>query len=260
MAGAGGARLHAVVLADEARAAIGGAAAGLRVIACGSVAGIAGSPRDETTLRAALRHDRIVGRAVAACSSVVPFRLGTDARSSAALCAVLAVNEAALARQLVRLAGRAEMGLKVKLGSPAAIEVLHAGLASIRALAPRPEDRRERLIAPTVASPRRAGSAVGGATPSDCASPIPGADGPVFEGCYLVSRDAIAAYWGGVGELRAALRGAPMLGSGPWAAYSFCDLVLRPGSGRWAPVARQRCSRGDDVHPIPARSARPKGR
>jgi len=153
-------RLHAVVPAGEAATATG-----LCAIACGAIAGLAGKVRGEPPRRAALRHDRVVGRALAACSSVVPFRLGTDAPSAAALRATLAANEPALARQLARFAGRVEMGLRVKLSS-------------------------------------------------------------------LVSRGDIAAYWSGVGEVRAALRGAPLVGSGPWAAYSFCDLVLRPEVGR----------------------------
>ncbi len=194
-------RLHAVVPAGEARIA-----PGLCAIACGSIVGLAGRPRNEPPPRAALRHDRVVGRALAACSSVVPFRLGTDAPSAAALRATLEVNEPALARQLARFTGRVEMGLRVKLPSLAAVEALRAGLAPIRALAPCDDDRRERLI--------------------------PGAAGQVFEGCYLISRSDVAAYWAGVGEVRAALRGAPLVGSGPWAAYSFCDLVLRPEVGR----------------------------
>ena len=194
-------RLHAVVPAGEAATATG-----LCAIACGAIAGLAGKVRGEPPRRAALRHDRVVGRALAACSSVVPFRLGTDAPSAAALRATLAANEPALAHQLARFAGRVEMGLRVKLPSLAALEALRAGLAPIRALAPGLDDRRERLMS--------------------------GAAGQVFEGCYLVSRGDIAAYWSGVREVRAALRGAPLVGSGPWAAYSFCDLVLRPEVGR----------------------------
>lgn len=201
VAAAGRLRLHAVVPAGEVPSATG-----LCTIACGSITGLAGGIRSEPAPRAALRHARVIGRALAACASVVPFRLGTDAPSAVALRATLAANEPALVRQLARLAGRVEMGLRVKLPSLAAIEALRAGLAPIRALAPCREDRRERLIS--------------------------SAAGQVFEGCYLISRGDIAAYWSGAGAVREALRGAPLVGSGPWAAYSFCDLVLRPDLGR----------------------------
>jgi Gas vesicle synthesis protein GvpL/GvpF len=82
---------------------------------------------------------------------------------------------------------------------------LKSGLGPIRALVPAAQDRREQLQ-----------QAAGG--------------GRIFEGCYLVGRRAVDPFWAAVDESRSALGDLPILGSGPWAAYSFCDVVLRPVS------------------------------
>lgn len=194
--------LYAVVPAGEADGACAGTR-GLRSVVCGPVAAIVGKPGNESA-RAALRHDRVMGRAVEVCSSVVPFRLGVELQSEAVR-EVLQTNLQVLSGHLARFHGRVEMGLKVKLAAQAADEPvrLPSGLGRIRALAPRNEDRREGL--------RRASA------------------GQVFEGCYLISRQAVDAYWSAVEEIRRVLPDLPLLGSGPWAAYSFCDFALRPG-------------------------------
>ena len=157
--------------------------------------------------RAALRHDRIVGRVLDACPSVVPFRVGVELRSETELLHVLEANEKQLTRHLARFRGRVEMGLKVKLATHADGELrrLLAGLGRVRALAPLEEDRRE--------GSRRASS------------------GHVFEGCYLIPRRAVDAFWSAAGELHRTFPDLPLLGSGPWAAYSFCDLALQPAQG-----------------------------
>lgn len=193
--------LYAVVPAGEADEVRAGTR-GLRSVVCGPIAAIVGKPGNESA-RAALRHDRIVGRAVKVCSSVVPFRLGVELQSDAVQ-EVLQMNLKVLAGHLARFHGRVEMGLKAKLAAQAADEPLRFpfGLERVRALAPRNEDRREGL--------RRASA------------------GQVFEGCYLISRQAVDAYWSAVEEIRCVLLDLPLLGSGPWAAYSFCDFALRP--------------------------------
>jgi hypothetical protein len=146
-----------------------------------------------------LWHDRIVGLAVARCSSVVPFRLGTDFASKAELRAAMSSHAGHFAGELERLHGRVEMGLKMRLPSTAAAGVLCGlgGLDRIRSLAPEPTDR--------------------------CESFSLGLDGRVFAGCYLVARDAVADFWEAVQEIRRAAPALPTLGSGPWAPYSFCS-------------------------------------
>jgi gas vesicle protein GvpL/GvpF len=194
--------LYALVPADDAKA-LGGAARGLRLVRCGPVLAITGRTGREPELQAALRHDRIVGRALETCSSVVPFRLGVEFRCQAELEHLLQANLPSLTGHLARLAGRVEMGFKARLAGAAIPGPMRLpfDLERVRALAPDPKDRREQLArAPT---------------------------GDVFEGCYLILRQAIAAFWSAVEDLRRRVTGLPVLGSGPWAAYSFCDFALR---------------------------------
>lgn len=205
-------RLYAAVPAAEAHAACQGSP-GLRAVSCGPVAALVEQRRRGAGSRAALRHDRIIGRALEACSAVVPFRFGTEVRSEPALRDVLAMNLEVLAGQLARVRGRVEMGLKVMLPpapTPGATLRVAArpGFAGpcerVRALAPSADDRRERLL--------------------------PIATGQVLEGCYLIAREAIDEFWAAVEDIRAVAAGLPVLGSGPWAAYSFCELALRTSS------------------------------
>ena len=197
--------LYALVPADDAKA-LGRAARGLRLVPCGPILAITGRPSREPELHAALRHDRIVGRALETCSSVVPFQLGVEFRSEAELRHLLEANLRSLSGHLARLAGRVEMGFKAKLAASAVPRPMRLpfDLELVHALAPRTEDRREQLEH--------------------------GRTGQVFEGCYLILRQAIAAFWSAVEELRRTTTELPVLGSGPWAAYSFCDFALRPAS------------------------------
>jgi hypothetical protein len=196
--------LGAVVPASELRRP-GLTMRGVRYISYGPVAACAGRPSRRPTQYAARCHDRILGRLVEVCSAVVPFRFGVELASDTALRRFLELNLEPLGRHLARVRGRVEMGAKVKLSSwdPAAALRLRSSLRPIRALAPEAVDRRERL--------RRV------------------ATGRIFEGCYLIARRAVEDFWSAVDESRSALGDLPVLGSGPWAAYSFCDFVLRPG-------------------------------
>lgn len=174
------------------------------VLVCGAIAAVFGQrPEREDEVRAALRHDRIVGLAFDTCSSVVPFRLGIELGSEAELRSVLELNADDLSSQLARFRGRVEMGLKVQLATPSTDEPLRLpfGLASVRALAPGHEDRSERLA-------RRGRKSV-------------------FEGCYLIPRASVEEFWRAVERIRSVAPEVPLLGSGPWAAYSFCDMPLR---------------------------------
>lgn len=195
--------VYAVVPAGEADGACR-PTRGLGCVAHATVAALVGGPAGESA-SAALRHDCVIGRAVEACSSVVPFRLGVELESRA-LGEFLATNLQTLVSRLARFRGRLEMGLKVKLveRSPGALLSMPLGLECFHALTPQEEDRREGLRQ----------------TPA----------GPVFEGCYLVSRQDVEPFWAAVETLRAVLTDVPVLGTGPWAPYSFCDFALRPVS------------------------------
>ena len=180
---------------------------------CGPATALFGRSRPgANAVLAALRHDRIVRLALARCSSVVPFRLGLEIASVADLDALFRLNSWQLAGQLARFHGRVEMGLKVGL-SPSATDpssLLPRGLDRIRGLAPEPADRCERLDF------SRKG----------------GAHGKIFVANYLISRHAIDDFWQATEGIRRLAPELPLLGSGPWAAYSFCDVPLR----RAAPV------------------------
>jgi hypothetical protein len=208
-------RLYAVVPAEEA-SALQATTPRLRTTACGPVAAVfgrppelhdddpgmspttPGSPRRGTgDVRAALDHGRIVSHVFEVCSSVIPFRLGVELESETGL-RVLLDNEAPrLGDQLTRFRGRVEMGLKMRLGTAQGPLRLPIGLDRVRALAKEPVDRREGLTQD--------------------------ARGRIFEGCYLISRQAVEDYWRALEQIRRRTRALPLLGSGPWAAYSFCD-------------------------------------
>jgi Gas vesicle synthesis protein GvpL/GvpF len=198
--------LYAVVPGDEAP--VLAARRRFSVLACGGTAALFGrSAGGLDPARAAVRHDRIVRLALANCSSVVPFRLGTELASTDELRAVVQLNAADLAEQLARFRGRVEMGLKVRLAAVAGEEALRwpAGLDRVRALAPEASGRRERF----------------GQSPQ----------GKYFEGCYLIERSAVDEFWQAVEGIRDLAPGLPLLGSGPWAPYSFCDAPLRRAAG-----------------------------
>jgi hypothetical protein len=196
-------RLYAVVPAEEVSALK--ARRSFSILSCGPAAALYGHPPDHgDRVRAAFWHDRVVGLAVESCSAVVPFRLGMDFGSEAELRATVRCNASQLAEQLGRFRGRVEMGLKVRIPAPTTDQPLRlpSGLDRVRALAPQPADRWERL----------------GRSPQ----------GSIFEGCYLVSRRAIEDFWQAVEGIRRSAPELPLLGSGPWAPYSFCDTPLTP--------------------------------
>jgi hypothetical protein len=195
--------LYAVVPSEQAHAARSAALRGLRLVESGPVVAVVGKPGQELE-RAALRHDRVISQALESCSAVVPFRLGIVLESREELQGVLESNQDLLVRYLKRFRGCVEMGLKAKLPAQVAGEPLRMpfSLERIRTLAHHAEDRRERMR--------------------------PGAAGPIFEGCYLISRRDIDTFWLALEELQQSFPELPLLGSGPWAPYSFCDFALQP--------------------------------
>ncbi len=177
---------------------------GVKILRSDAFAAILGSPPGfADNARAALWHDRIVARVFRRCSAVVPFRLGMEIRSEAEVHSLLGLNASELSRQLRRFRGRVEMGLKAQVASAVGDELLRLpfGVGCVHALASRSVDRRERL----------SGSR----------------HGTTFEGCYLISRRAVDPFWRALDEIRRAVPEVPLLGSGPWAPYSFCDAPLR---------------------------------
>jgi len=196
--------LHAAVFTAEASDGVGRALF-VRSIASGPAAAIVGPVRREGATRAALRHARIVADALEGCSSVVPFRAGLELPSEQDVLALFTENRDELLRCLRAVSGRVEMGLKVRIPSSPGVDAvrLDVALERIRSLASMPIKPLEL---------RR-----------------PAADGHVLEACYLLPRDRIEPFWVQVDALRIET-GLRVLGTGPWAPYSFCDLALRPAS------------------------------
>lgn len=176
----------------------------VRALRWDSLAAIIGCPPDlGDNARAAVCHDRVVARALQRCSAVVPFRLDLEVGSEADVYRLLRLNAPELSRQLLRFWGRVEVGLKARVAPSTAFELLRlpSGIDRVRALALRPVDRSERLSR--------------------------GRQGTTFEGCYLISRRALDEFWRTLDEIRRALPEMALLGTGPWAPYSFCDAPLR---------------------------------
>ena len=181
---------------------------GVAFLRCGTISAVVGcAPPFENNASAGLWHDRVVGRALRTCSAVVPFRLGVDLGSQAEIVHLLSLNEVELSAALGRFRGCVEMGLKIRIGPGLDASAndgflrLPPRVDGVRALAPHSADRREWLSR----APR----------------------GTTFDGCYLILRRAIAQFWRAVDDIRQADPEVPLLGSGPWAPYSFCDVPLR---------------------------------
>lgn len=201
--------LYAVVPAEEASRLPGRRSFAIHPF--GSAAALFGPPRHGRSaaraVHAALQHGRIVGLALTACSSVVPFRLGLELASLGELDALCRLNSRALADQLARFRDRVEMGLKMRLPASAAdpSSLLPRGLDRVRGLAPEPADRCERL------GFSRAGEG----------------EGKLFAASYLIPRHAVDDFWRATEGIRRLAPELPLMGSGPWAAYSFCGVPLR---------------------------------
>jgi hypothetical protein len=213
--------LYAVVPADEIPELQSAVAGEFDLVAWGPFAAIVGAgPRQLRTTAAALLHDRVVQVAMEHCSTVLPFRLGTCLDDAIEVSSVLERNATGLTRQLHRLRGRVEMGMKARMnppsseGGPSGLGLrFFEGLGGLRNLAPLPGDRRERF------------------TRKDERS--------LFDGRYLVARADVDLFWSAVVALRESMPSVPMLASGPWAPYSFAEVALVAGSGRSGEPARE---------------------
>jgi hypothetical protein len=197
--------VHAVVRSDEVTAL--GTHSRTRVVGCGPIAAVVSSARKTTDQKAALRHGRIIGTVAEACSSVVPFRLGVEVRTEPEIREVLKLNAQVLVRHLDRFRDRVEMGIRAKVASSSDFDPSRMSLAldSVRSFAEKSEDRQEALETTLNAH--------------------------IFKGCYLIPRGNIDKFWLALETVRKSFPAMPLMGSGPWAPYSFCDFVLRPPSG-----------------------------
>lgn len=192
--------LYAAIFADERNRARF-ARHSFDIVVEGRIAAVTGLPlRGPTHLTArALAHDTVMELLLEHCSAVMPFRLDTRAPFEPQLHRLLHEYEAVIAANLVHVQNRVEMGIKAKSknGQPFAGR-LH--IERIHQLAGATQNRRERIVV---------------------------LDGNVmFEGTYLIPRDAMDEYWSAVLDVRNALPGFAVIGTGPWAPYSFCDVEL----------------------------------
>lgn len=196
-------RLLVAVVRREERAAARGAARTCGLVEMDSLLAVTRPKlaQNADLLTEAIRHDRMMGRLCDRCSAVVPFRLGVRVSSDDELRRVLRDHLSIFDNALRRFDGRFEMGIKIKNKSKGDL-ALHPKehMGAIHSFTRDARDRRERVVTR------------GGA--------------PVFEGAYLVERTKVDEFWSVMETLRATFVGSPVLGTGPWAPYSFCDFEL----------------------------------
>lgn len=202
--------LYAIIPAADGPA-LAPSRSSLALVTFGPFAAIAGPPKREGDLaQRALAHERVVRGALLRCSSVIPFRHGTELPSRDAIVRLLERNRVALRSMLDRFSGRVEMGIKIRLPEQTGDlvralflpQTVSMALANVRALVAAPDDLSERI------------------------HPEPGR--ATFEGAYLIDRDRLSAFWRAADVVRLREPSFPVLDSGPWAAYSFC-APLRGG-------------------------------
>lgn len=206
--------LYAIVPADEASRLEPAAVGGCSFVTWGSFAALVGNePQRSRATAEALHHDRVVQVALESCSTVLPFRLGTCLGDASEVSRVLELNALGLTENLRRLRGRVEMGLKARIDPPPQADGPRGigqrffdCLGGLRDLAPMPTGRRERFTRQ--------------------------ADRNLFDGRYLISRSDVERFWSAVEVLRKSMPAVAMIASGPWAPYSFGDVVLVQGAVR----------------------------
>lgn len=193
--------LHAAILASDANAARASRRS-LEVVVEGRIAAVTGLPlrsANAALTGRAIAHDRVMQILLEKCSAVMPFRLDTRAPIEADLHRLLRDNGPAIEANLLRFQGRVEMGLKATSRNGRAF-AQHLHCDHIQKLAGPTCNRRERIVVLE--------------------------SGILFEGTYLVPKDAVDDFWTAVLQIRKDLPGFAVLGTGPWAPYSFCDLEL----------------------------------
>jgi hypothetical protein len=133
------------------------------------------------------------------CSAVMPFRLDTRAPAPSDLSRLLREHGPAIEANLRRFQSRVEMGIKAKSTERASL-ARRLDCSRIHELAGSTQNRRERIVVLE--------------------------NGTLFEGTYLIPRLSLDEFWAAVLKIREALTGFAVIGTGPWAPYSFCDLEL----------------------------------
>ena len=174
----------------------------VQAVAFGALAALVSEPREESPVDRALRHDRIVHRAILRHGSVVPFRAGTVLESVEAVVQLLDTNTGLMLLQLARFAQRVEMGLKAAL-DPAVTTAMDRQLFDhwvARTLSPMADERREHV--------KDVGSAA------------------IFDAVYLMRLERVTDFCAAVREGRGRHPSVPVVVTGPWAPYSFCGFAL----------------------------------
>ncbi|MFZ4579553.1 MAG: GvpL/GvpF family gas vesicle protein [Myxococcota bacterium] len=174
----------------------------VQTVTLGVLSALVSEPRDESPVDRALRHDRIVQRAIARYGSVVPFRAGTVLESVEAVVQLLDSNTGLLVLQLARFTNRVEMGLKAAF-DPTVTTALDRQAFDhwvARSLSQLADERRERV--------------------QDVGNKA------IFDAAYLMSLERVAEFCAAVREGRSRHPSVPVIVTGPWAPYSFCDFAL----------------------------------
>lgn len=192
--------IYAAIFAKDRHAARA-ARRSLEIVVEGPIAAVVGAPlRGATNLTArAIAHDGVMEMLLESCSAVMPFRLDTRAPAVPELHRLLSEHAEAIEANLNRFQNRVEMGIKVRSrdGHPFAGR-LHC--ERFHELAGSTQNRHEHIV---VLDP-----------------------GALFEGTYLIPKDAMDDFWAEVLKVRESLPDFAVIGTGPWAPYSFCDLEI----------------------------------
>jgi hypothetical protein len=240
-------RFYLYCLSDEPEAASVEGTAGVdgacaRVVTVGGVASVVAvvavvsefaGARAAVTRENLRAHNRVNAH-VLARATPLPFRFGTLAEETR-LYEYVTANEGALKEALARVRGCVEMGVKIRLGEGAEVEVeesavsaeevnveeTRGGRGTAFLLAKRREilgEEASRARAEGAAS--RLAACVGGLARESVVRLSP--EGPiVVRASHLVGRADVSEYRARVRDFGAGLGGLHILTSGPWPPYSF---------------------------------------
>jgi hypothetical protein len=152
-------------------------------------------------------HEAVV-EALMADRAVLPVRFGGDFDEDEALRADLEPRLGELERDLARLRGHVELGVRVlvreRAEAPASGRDYLLGRAEARARAGRVHDRLAELAVDSSVAPAARGDFL-------------------LTGSYLVERDGVAAFAAEVERLAADEPEVELVCTGPWPPYSFVD-------------------------------------
>ena len=198
----GGLTLHAVVPGAAAGSRRLRAPRGAQALVCRDLVALVSLPMAEEPIDGALRHDRIVQRAIETFGAVVPFRAATLLRSSRAVLELVEGNAQLLGRQLSRFSNRVEMGLKAAISRSGHTE--------------QDQQTFDRWVS----------GALSGLAVERIERMHETEGGMVFDASYLIARERVPDYWAAVRSGSQGRPGVHVIGTGPWAPYTFCDFTL----------------------------------